>query len=207
VTANALRFATTVLAALLLVPSVTPRASASDGPPITDGLVLLGTIMPKVTLLPVTNGSGTPSNFPPGPDVVTGLDASGNVVFRKTFRDQLYDFYVFVPLERSQIERLQRLELRVAGRSLERVATQHGAPEARAQSTGYERVRIRWNARAFPRLACSDEAGGSPAPLMLGGDFTGVDIRGTTLHCDFSDGVKTVYSDVRIPIERSGTKD
>ena len=203
---TATRLAAAALAAALAL-GVTPRAFASDGPPVTSGLVLLGTIMPKVTLLPVTDGSGTPSNFPPGPDVVTGLDGDGNVVFRRTFRDQLYNFYVFVPLERSEIERVHRLELRVAGRSLERIASPHGAPEARAQSVGYERVRIRWDARAFPRLACADAAGGSPAPLMLGGDFTGVDIRGETLRCDFSDGVKTVYSDVRIPIERSGSKD
>lgn len=202
---TAARFAAAALAATLAL-GATQNARAADGPTVTTGLVLLGTIMPKVTLLPVTDGSGTPENFPPGPDVVTGLDASGNVVFRKTFRDQLYNFYVFVPLERAQIERLHRLELRVAGRSLERVASPHGAPEARAQSVGYERVRIRWDANAFPRLSCADEAGGSPAPLMLGGDFTGVDIRGETLRCDFSDGVKTVYSDVRIPIEGSGTK-
>lgn len=163
--------------------------------------MLLGTIMPRVTLLPVTTGVGTPGHFPPGPDVVTGFDARGRVLFRRTFRDELYNYYVFVGLDRAKIAELERLELRVAGHALERTATHHGTPGARAQTVGFQRVRVRWDARAFPRLACDDRAGGSPAPLMLDGDFTAADIRGHALYCDFSDGIKTAYSGVRVPIE------
>jgi len=188
-----------VLATFLAVRAVT-QAADSSGPPVSTGLVLLGTIMPSVTLLPVTTGIGTPGNFPPGPDDVTGFDAAGHVVFKRTFRDELYNYYVFIGLDRAKIASVQRLKLRVAGRTIERAATHHGAPAANADTVGPQRVRIRWDARAFPRLACDDEAGGSPAPLMLGGDFTAADIRGSELHCDFSDGVKTVFAGVRIPI-------
>jgi hypothetical protein len=164
--------------------------------------VLLGSIMPSLTLLPVTTAVGTPGHFPPGADVVTGFDGDGRVVFRQTFRDELYNYYIFVALDRAKIERVDRLVLRIAGHLIERTATHHGKPAARAEIVGSQRVRIRWDARAFPRLACDDQAGGSPAPLMLGGDFTGADIRGSVLHCDFSDGVKTAYSNIPIPIGR-----
>jgi hypothetical protein len=191
-----------VAAALALVsPAATAPANAASGPPVSTGLVLLGTIMPRVTLLPVTTGIGTPGHFPPGPDIVTGFDARGRVLFRRTFRDELYNYYVFVALEPAKIADLERLELRVAGHALVRTATRHGSPAARAETVGFQRVRIRWDARAFPRLACDDRAGGSPAPLMLDGDFTAADVRGRALFCDFSDGIKTAYTAVRIPIQ------
>ena len=146
-------------------------------------------------------GVGVPSNFPPGVNVVTGFDRRGKQLFRRTFRDKIYSFYVFVELDRAKIAALDRLRLDVAGHTLERVATRHGGPSARARLIGVQRVRITWSARAFPRLACRDDGGGSPAPLMLEGDFTAADIRGATLRCDFSDGVKTAFAGVPVRIE------
>jgi hypothetical protein len=199
-------FARFSLAALLTIgPALTctsnvGTAAAEDGPPVADGLVLFGSILPKPNLVPVMEGLGVPSNFPPGPDVVTGYDARGRQVFRRTFRDKIYNYYLFVPLARAQLASLQRLRLQMQGHTLESTASAHGAPAARAETIGPERVRITWNARAFPRLSCHDEGGGSPAPLMLGGDFTAADVRGDRLRCDFSDGVKTVFHQVSIPI-------
>lgn len=176
-------------------------AADVDAPPVTSGLVLFGSIVPQLTLLPVMDGAGVPSNFPPGPDVVTGYDSRGHRLFRKTFGDKIYDFYVFVELDRAKIRALHRLRLDIAGHSLERAETPHGKPAARALAVGVRRVRVTWDARAFPRLSCRDEGGGSPAPLMLGGTFTAADVRGGTLRCDFSDGVKTAYADVLQRIE------
>jgi hypothetical protein len=191
------------LAPLFALAGIDGVAGAEDGPPVADGLVLFGSILPKPNLVPVMEGLGVPSNFPPGPDVVIGYDARGKQVFRRTFRDKIYNYYVFVQLGRTQLASLQRLRIQLQGRTLETTASAHGAPAARAETVGPERVRITWDARAFPRLACHDEGGGSPAPLMLGGDFTAADVRGDRLRCDFSDGVKTVFHDV--PIHIGGT--
>lgn len=190
-----------VLLALALILPGPAHAARDDGPPVAGGLVLLGSIVPTLALLPVMSGIGVPSNFAPGPDVVTGFDAHGQRLFRRTFSDKIYSFYLFVELDRGKIAALHRLRLEIAGHSLERSATLHGRPAARARSVGTQRVQITWNAQAFPRLSCRDEAGGSPAPLMLDGDFTAADIRGGELRCDFSDGVKTVYADVPVRID------
>ena len=183
-----------------------PVAAADDAPPVASGLVLFGSIVPSLTLLPVTNGLGVPSTFPSGPDVVTGYDATGRQLFRRMFRDKIYSYYMFVQLDDAHVRALHRLTVDVAGRTVERTAAIHGMPAARAQSVGPQRVRITWNTRAFPRLSCRDERGGSPAPLMLGGDFTAADIRGDTLRCDFSDGVKTAYAGVLLRIEAAPSK-
>lgn len=194
--------------AALLAAFVSPqpaRAADPDAPPVASGLVLFGSIVPHLTLVPVMDGVGVPSNFPPGPDVVTGYDVRGKRLFRKTFSDKIYDFYVFVEVDSAKIRALHRLRLDVAGRSLQIAATPHGPPAARALAVGDDRVRVTWDARAFPRLSCRDEGGGSPAPLMLGGSFTAADVRGETLRCDFSDGVKTAFAEIRQPIERAAT--
>jgi len=186
--------------ALALTVRAETRAAGADGPPVSRGLVLFGSIVPALSLIPGMDGSGVASNFPPGPDVVTGFDRHGRQVFRRTFRDKIYNFYVFVPLERAQLRSLHRLRLVLHGRLLERTASAHGPPAARAQTVGAQRVRITWDARAFPRLSCHDEGGGSPAPLMLGGDFTAADVRGDRLRCDFSDGVKTIFGHVLVQV-------
>jgi hypothetical protein len=190
----------------LAVAAPVAAGAGSDAPPVASGLVLFGNILPAPSLVPVMDGLGVPSNFPPGPDVVTGFDRAGRPIFRRTFRDKIYNFYLFVQLGRAQISGLHRLRLQVQGHTLERIATVHGAARARAQTIGFERVRITWNARDFPRLACHDEGGGSPAPLMLGGDFTAADVRGNHLRCDFSDGVKTAYHEVLVPILGAKTR-
>jgi hypothetical protein len=192
--------------ALASIVGAAPVAAAGDAPPVASGLVLFGSIVPSLTLLPVTDGLGVPSNFPSGPNVVTGYDATGRRLFRRTFRDKIYSYYVFVQLDDALLRALIRLRVDVAGHTVERTAAMHGEPAARAQSVGPQRVRITWNTRAFPRLSCRDESGGSPAPLMLGGDFTAADIRGDTLRCDFSDGVKTAYAGVLLPIETASPK-
>ncbi len=178
-----------------------PQAPFLDAPPVTAGLVLFGSVVPTLTLLPVTAGVGVPSSFPSGRDVVAGFDDHGHRLFMRTFADAIYNYYVFVPLDAGKIRELHRLRVTIGARSVERTATRHGPAVARAQTVGAQRVRITWDARAFPRLSCRDEAGGSPAPLMLEGDFTAADVRGNTLRCDFSDGVRTVYAAVRVPIE------
>lgn len=183
-----------------------PPVAADDGPPVASGLVLFGSIVPALTLVPVVNGVGVPSSFAPGHDVVTGFDDRGRRLFMRTFSDKIYDYYVFVELDRAKLQALHRLRLDIHGHSVERIAAPHGPPVARARVVGAQLVRITWNARAFPRLSCSDESGGSPAPLMLGGDFTAADVRGPTLRCDFSDGVKTVYSNVRVRIEPAAAR-
>lgn len=178
-------------------------AGAPDqGPPVARGLVLFGSILPRLSLVPVMDGVGVPSNFPPGPDSVRGFDRAGHQLFARTFADKLYNFYVFVPVDDRTLTRLHSLRLRVAGQSLDRVATAHGSPAASAFAAGPQRVRISWDASAFPRLACHDDAGGSPAPLMLEGDFTAADVRGDRVRCDFSDGVKTAFRGVVVPVRR-----
>lgn len=176
------------------------RAADLDAPPVTTGLVLFGSIVPTLSLLPVVDGIGAPSAFGPGRDVVSGFDVRGRRLFRRTFADKIYNFYVFLDVDRATIQALTRLRVEIGGRAIERSATRHGPPAANAHAIGAQRVRITWDAQAFPRLACHDDAGGSPAPLMLSGDFTAADIRSATLRCDFSDGVKTAYAGVRVPV-------
>jgi hypothetical protein len=187
----------------LLVVALTVRTAADvdDAPPVRSGLVLFGSIVPALTLLPVTSDMGVPANFPSGRDSVTGYDTRGRRLFRHTFRDNIYSYYLFVQLDAARARDLYCVKVEIAGRTIERRATVHGGPAARARSVGPQRVRITWDARAFPRLSCRDEGGGSPAPLMLGGDFTAADVRGVTVRCDFSDGVKTAYAGVRVPIQ------
>lgn len=172
----------------------------AEVPDEASGIILFGTIMPSRTLVPVVNGVGSPRTFRVGPDVAEGFSARGERLFSKYFADALYNYYVFVELDDASVKRLYRIRLKIGSHTIERVASKHGAPAARAQLVGPDRVRITWNAAAFPRLSCQGAEGSSPAPLMLDGDFTAANTLGSALSCDFSDGVKTVYSGVRIPI-------
>jgi hypothetical protein len=174
-------------------------AARADQPTTASGLVIFGTILPTRTLVPPLSGIGSPESSRPGPDFVEGFDANGRRVFAAHFADDIYNFYVFVKIDDARLARVVRLRVRVGRYTLERVATKHGPAAARAALVG-SRVHITWDDRAFPRLSCTGAPGSSPAPLMLEGSFDAANILGPTLFCDFSDGVKTVFRNVRIPI-------
>jgi hypothetical protein len=172
------------------------RGVARTGP----GLVIVGSILPKFTLLPAMTQIGSLDHPTSGPDLVEGFARDGSRLFATPFSDAGYTYYLFAPVPRERIERLYRLRVQVRGKRLTAQATVHGAAQAQATALDANRAEVRWNPAAFPRLACIDEAGGSPAPLMLGGSFTGANFFGKALRCDFSDGVKTAFRNVRIPI-------
>jgi hypothetical protein len=175
-------------------------ASPHDTVPTSTGVTIAGSVLPKLIVLPAVTQIGVNAPPRPGPDRMQGFDVAGKPIFDHPFADDGYSFSAFIPLHQSEIDRLERVRVTIAGKTV----TVHAAPPAPAAATARAldggRVEVSWNAHNFPRLWCVGEEGGSPAPLMLNGTFVAANIRGRALTCDFSDGLKTVHAKVRVPI-------
>jgi hypothetical protein len=150
-------------------------------------------------MLPALSSKGLLDLAKSGPDLVQGFARDGHRLFAVSFEDSGYSYYVFAPVARERLGSLYRLTITAHGKTISQTASNHGPAAALSVARG-DKVEIRWNATAFPRLSCTGERGGSPAPLMLGGTFTAANVYGRALECDFSDGVKTAFASIRIPI-------
>ena len=195
--------ATAMFALLAVAPAA---ADEDEGPPPTPnpskpvyGLSVYGDIQPKLKIVPPI-GEAALVVPTAGPDRIDGYAKDGDGVFSVHFADSGYTFYVFVPMDSERMSRLYRLVVTVRHHRIEQTATRHGVASARAHLIAPGKVEVTWNAAAFPRLRCIGAQGGSPAPFMTGGDFTAENVKGKSLLCDFSDGVKTVFADIHVPI-------
>jgi hypothetical protein len=161
------------------------RSTAAASTAAQSSLLVWGSIRDgRVVLEPafqVTTRPALPAA--PGPYMVEGVDAAGEVVFSLSFAgDRVPDlegdqrlFAFALPLSPQQMDRLATLRVvrrgvdSGAGGVTERRASLAAAPRASVARQGAERLSVRWDASAYPMAMVRDARTGEILALARGG--------------------------------------
>jgi hypothetical protein len=161
--------------------------SATSGE--TEGLLLWGRIgSGGVMLNPAFALAGEPV-LPRegGPNELRGIAADGTVLFQLAFAgvsvmdgsdpDERH-FAFLVPLRRSDLDRIERIELATPrGNAVHRRSVpaeahaEHARPAIRLESRPGNRVRVRWDANLYPAALVRDPNSGHVLSIARGGDL------------------------------------
>jgi hypothetical protein len=168
----------------------------------------------KISILDSFTDYGSPfHSTQSGPVSVEGLDVSGNVLFSAAGQlhkihpeDALGSIQVSVPLPDDEVSRLSQLRVSYDGVSQTRRSLPYAPPSASAVAIDAKRIKVSFDGRHFALLFVRDSTAKQTESTPINA-YAGIDSGGVVwttaadVYCDFSDGIKTVATHVKIHVQ------